>query len=65
MKIKEFSKDERPRERMLSFGAEALSNAELLAIILRTGSKNENVIEMSQKILSKYPVEKLADQSYF
>jgi len=54
MKIKEFSKDERPRERMLSFGAE---------IILRVGSKNENVIEMSQKILSKYPVEKLSDPS--
>jgi DNA repair protein RadC len=63
MKIKEFSKDERPRERMLSFGAESLSNAELLAIILRVGSKNENVIEMSQKILSKYPVEKLSDPS--
>jgi DNA repair protein RadC len=37
MKIKEFSKDDRPRERMLSFEAENLSNAELLAIIFRTG----------------------------
>ena len=38
MKIKELSLDERPREKMLEKGAEVLSNAELLAIMLRTGT---------------------------
>jgi DNA repair protein RadC len=50
MKLKEISKDDRPRERMISLGAEALSSAELLAILLRTGSCKENVVEMSQRI---------------
>jgi DNA repair protein RadC len=61
MKIKEISKDDRPRERMLSLGAEALSSAELFAILLRTGSRNENVIEMSQRILSTFNLSKLSD----
>jgi DNA repair protein RadC len=61
MKIKEISKDDRPRERMLSLGAESLSSAELFAILLRTGSRNENVIEMSQRILSTFNLSKLSD----
>jgi DNA repair protein RadC len=42
----------RPRERMLSDGPRALSDAELLAIILRVGSRGENVISLAQRILS-------------
>ncbi len=49
--IKEMPKDERPRERLEFYGAQALSNAELLAIALRTGTKKENVIGLSQKLL--------------
>ena len=41
MRIKELPKSERPRERVLRYGVEALSNAELIAIILRTGSKDK------------------------
>ncbi len=43
--------DERPREKMLSKGAEALSNAELLAILLRTGTGKMNVIDVSRELL--------------
>lgn len=42
-----------PRERLLSRGAENLSNQELLAIILRTGSKKENVLTVANRILDK------------
>ena len=37
MKLKDINEEERPRERLFTKGAEALSNAELLAILLRTG----------------------------
>lgn len=52
MKIKELSLDERPREKMLEKGADALSNAELLAIMLRTGSGGMNVIETARELLA-------------
>ena len=61
MKIKSLPDDSRPRERFLKRGAEALSNAELLAIILRTGNLQENVIEMSNRLLSQYNLDKLFD----
>ncbi len=43
--------DERPREKMLARGADALSNAELLAILLRTGTGKMNVIDVSREVL--------------
>src|SRR6266852_1336916 len=46
--------DERPRERLQHHGPRALSNAELLAIILRTGTTRENVLELAGKLLAKY-----------
>src|SRR5215467_219168 len=46
--------DERPRERLQHYGPQALSNAELLAIILRTGTTRDNVLELSGKLLAKY-----------
>src|SRR5260221_6313638 len=46
--------DERPRERLQHHGPRALSNAELLAIILRTGTTHENVLELATKLLAKY-----------
>ena len=59
MRIKDISKENRPRERFLKQGPEALSTAELFAIILRTGSKEENVIEMSNRLISEYGLDKL------
>ncbi len=45
---------ERPREKLLNHGASTLSNAELLAIVLRTGSHSRNVLEMSNRLLAKF-----------
>jgi DNA repair protein RadC len=45
---------ERPRERLIQHGASALSNAELLAIILRTGTASENVLHLAERLLARY-----------
>ena len=50
--IKDIPKEERPRERFIKYGVSSLSNEELIAIILKTGSKNESVINLAQKVLS-------------
>src|SRR5438270_11267098 len=52
--IHDLPTEERPRERLRNYGAQALSNAELLAIILRTGTTRDNVLELSGKLLAKY-----------
>ena len=54
MKIKDLPKIDRPREKLEKYGPEKLSNSELLAILLRTGSKGVNVVELSNKILKKF-----------
>lgn len=53
LKIKDIPTNERPRERLIKYGESVLSNAELLAIILRTGNKNESAIDLSRRILSQ------------
>lgn len=53
-RIKEMPTGERPRERLLNYGAGALSNAELLAIILRSGMKGQNVLELAQALLARF-----------
>ena len=52
MKLKELPITELPRERLINNGVENLTNEELLSIILRTGTKNMNVKEVSNNILS-------------
>ncbi len=52
MKLKEIPECELPRERFLNVGVENLTNEELISIILRTGSKNNSVKEVSLNILS-------------
>jgi len=52
--IKDLPVDERPRERLARAGEGALSTAELLAIILRTGLGGENVLSLATRIISKY-----------
>lgn len=49
--LREVPADERPRERMLRSGASGMSNAELLAIILRTGTHGESAVTLSQRLL--------------
>ncbi len=50
--IKQLPEDERPRERLIKYGSNVLSNAELLAIILGSGTINESAITLSQRVLS-------------
>jgi DNA repair protein RadC len=52
--IKELPSSERPRERLLHYGVNALSNGELLAIILRTGTGGENVVRVAQRLLATF-----------
>ena len=49
--IKELPEDERPREKLLKYGADKLSDTELLAILLRTGTKGKSAIAMAEEIL--------------
>lgn len=60
VRIHDIPEEERPRERLIRNGPESLSNAELLGIILRTGSKEENVVSLSNRILSKYSIKQLS-----
>ena len=53
LKIKDIPQNERPKEKLLTWGADSLSNSELLAIILKTGTKGENVLQLSGRLLSE------------
>ncbi len=49
--VREWAEDDRPREKMLRKGSSSLSDAELLAILIGSGSRNETVVELSRRIL--------------
>ncbi len=51
--IKSLPIEENPREKAITYGIETLNNIELLALILRTGNKNENVIELASRLLNE------------
>lgn len=53
-RINDLEKAERPRERLERLGAEVLTNAELLAILLRTGLKGESAIQIGQRLLATF-----------
>lgn len=53
MSIREWPADDRPREKMMKLGPEALTDSELLAIILRTGVQGMNVLQLAREILQK------------
>jgi len=73
MKLKELCADDRPREKMLEKGPSSLSNAELLAIMIRTGTGKMNVVDVARTLLhtaegrlnaiADMPVEKLCSIS--
>lgn len=52
--IRDFPQDERPRERFIQNGPESLSNHELIAILLRTGTKDESVLQLSNRLLTNF-----------
>lgn len=52
--------EEMPREKLIQFGPNSLTNVELLAIILRTGTRDKNVIELSREILSEFDLKTIS-----
>ncbi|MFL6557207.1 MAG: UPF0758 domain-containing protein, partial [Bacillus sp. (in: firmicutes)] len=52
--IRDFPQDERPRERFIQHGPQSLSNHELVAILLRTGTKDESVLQLSNRLLTHF-----------
>ena len=54
LRIKDLPSEDRPRERLILQGAEALRNAELLAILLRTGLKGHSAIQIAEALLAKF-----------
>jgi DNA repair protein RadC len=54
MKVKDLPLDDRPREKMILRGVQSLSDSELLAILLRTGTKGESVIQVAINLLNKF-----------
>jgi len=58
-KIKDLPKNERPRERLEKQGVRALSDSELLALVIRSGTRDKNVIELSREILKNFELPNL------
>lgn len=62
-KIKELPVDDRPREKLLLKGVQNLSDAELIAILLRTGTRGQSVVEVAQTLLKENNLSVLASKS--
>ena len=63
-KILDWPESERPRERLLKYGAETLSDAELLAILVRTGARKITAVDLARRLLSDFEtLERLASRS--
>ena len=56
--IHDMCSEERPYEKCLNHGVETLSDAELLAIFLRTGCREHNVVQLCERLLNAHPVHK-------
>ena len=54
MAIKDWHEDDRPREKLLKFGASHLSDAEILAIFLRTGTASQSAIELARHLIEHF-----------
>ena len=54
MAIKDWHEDDRPREKLLKFGATHLSDAEILAIFLRTGTQSQSAIELARHLITQF-----------
>lgn len=54
MAIKDWHEDDRPREKLLKFGASQLTDAEILAIFLRTGNKQLSAIELARSLIEQF-----------
>jgi len=54
MSINDWPEDQRPRERLLKLGARALSDAELLAVVLGSGARGSNAVQLGQALLNAH-----------
>jgi DNA repair protein RadC len=54
LKIRDWAREDRPRERLLEKGTDVLTNAELLAILLRTGTGKKNALELARELLAAH-----------
>ncbi|WP_432442802.1 UPF0758 domain-containing protein, partial [Mesobacillus selenatarsenatis] len=52
--IRDYPQNERPRERFVQNGPQSLSNHELLALLLGTGSREESVLQLANRMLSQF-----------
>lgn len=59
--IKDFDLSDRPREKLIKEGSDSLSDEELLAIILSTGTKEKNAIDLAREILANFSYQELYD----
>ena len=64
MKISDLKNNDKPRERLINEGIDALSNMELLALIIGSGGKNDNVFDIATNILKKYRISDLRNLTY-
>jgi len=63
LKIRDLAADQKPREKLLKHGAQALSSQELVAVLLGTGTKREGVLEMASRVVKEYGEKSLASQT--
>jgi DNA repair protein RadC len=63
-KIKDLYKNDRPREKLIKKGASALKKEELIAILIRTGMKGQNALQISKSIVKNYNEKKLLNATY-
>lgn len=54
LRIREMNEGDRPQEKLIKYGPKSLSDTELVALILRTGTKSRNVVEISQQLLRQH-----------
>ncbi|MFH0892695.1 MAG: DNA repair protein RadC [Candidatus Falkowbacteria bacterium] len=63
LKIKDLNEEDKPREKLIKYGPDVLSAAELLAIILNTGTKKEEVMTMASRLLKEYGEKTIISQT--
>lgn len=61
--INDLPESDRPREKLENLGAKHMTDTELLAILIRTGTQGKNVLELSAEILQQYPLHELGNRS--
>ena len=60
LRLRDLPKEEKPREKMISFGPSCLSLVELVAVVLNVGTKTEDVLSMSKRLVKEYGVSALS-----